>query len=143
VAIRIEFFAVDGAADVEMITPEAFDAAVAGFDAGRDPGADAGPVRCVGWLTASDDDEEAFTDWCEEVDSELGTGLLREGVGDATGLSPASVEAGEGPVAAEWTAALRAAIDGANADDGRLGWRTAFDLAGSPDDVPTATHPLS
>ncbi len=143
-AVRIEFFAIDGAADVEMITDGAFDAAVAGFEAGTDPGAAAGPVQCVGWLSASDDDEEAFSDWCAEVDDELGIGRLRQGVGDATSLSPKSVDTGEGSLADAWSATLRAAIEGANADDSRLGWRTLFDAAGTAgttDDFPTATRP--
>ncbi len=127
-----------------MITDEGFDTAVAAFEAGDAPGAAAGPVVCVGWLSASDADEEAFTDWCDEVDDELGIGLLRQGVGDATGLSPKSVDAGEGSLADAWSTTLRAAIDGANADDSRLGWRTLFDVAGTAgtaDDYPTATHP--
>lgn len=145
-AVRIEFFSLVGAADVEMVTTEAFDAAVAAFDARTDPGDAAGPLRCVGWLSVGDDDEETFTDWCDEVDDELGVGLLRQGVGDATHLDPAAVEAGEGALAAAWTGALSAAIAGAAADDARLGWRTSFDVAGTagtPDDHPTATHPLS
>jgi hypothetical protein len=146
VAVRIDFFSLVGAADVEMVTPEAFGAAVAAFDAGTAPGDAAGPVRCVGWLSAGDDDEEAFTDWCDEVDDELGIGLLRQGVGDATHLDPAAVEAGEGELAEAWTATLRAAVSATATDDGRLGWRTSFDVAGTAgttDDYPTATHPIT
>lgn len=142
-AVRIEFFTIEGTADFEHLPAGALDAAVAGFDTGADPGDAAGAARCVGWLSASDDDEERFTDWCDEVDDDLGTGLLQHGRGEATGLAPpalaADSTAADGAWAARWSAVLRGALQAA--DGGRIGWRTEFDesgTAGTPDDYPTA-----
>lgn len=139
-AVRIEFFTVAGTVDIELVEPAALDAAVAAFDAGADPGDAAGPARCVGWLSASDDDEERFTDWCDEVDDDLGIGLLHQGIGEAAGLTPPAVSAGAVEWEAAWSATLNHALD--VAAGGRIGWRTNFDLAGTagtPDDYPTAT----
>jgi hypothetical protein len=80
-------------------------------------------------VSAADDDEEQASDWCEEVDDELGVGLFRQGRGEAAGLKPESVDAGEGALAAAWTAALRTAV--ARADGGRFAWRTNFDVSGT------------
>jgi hypothetical protein len=138
VAVRIELFTVAGNVDFEVVPEAALDAAVAGFDAGADPGDAAGPVRCVGWVSAGDDDEEQASDWCEEVDDELGVGLFRQGRGEASGLKPESVDAGEGDLAAAWTDALRKAV--ARADGGRFAWRTNFDVSGTTgtaDDYPS------
>jgi hypothetical protein len=145
VAVRIELFTIAGAGDFELVTPAALDAAVAAFDADSEPGAAAGEVRCVGWLSASDDDEQRFTAWCEDVDDALGLGLLHQGVDEAVGVQPAptrheAAAADRWEVA--WSATLRAAL--AAAAGGRLGWRTNFDVAGTtgtPDDYPTAAHP--
>ena len=128
-AVRIEFFTVAGDVDFEVVPDAALDAAVAGFDGRTDPGDAAGPVRCVGWVTAGDEDEEQASDWCEEVDDELGVGLFRQGRGEASGLKPEAVAAGEGDLATAWTDALRAAVTGA--DGGRFAWRTNFDLSGT------------
>ncbi len=143
-AVRIEFFSVAGAVDFELVGPAALDAAVAAFDAGSDPGDAAGAARCVGWLSASDDDEERFTDWCDEVDDDLGIGLLHQGLGEAVGLTPPALAetppAGEDEWEAAWSATLHDAL--AAAAGGRIGWRTNFDLAGTAgtaDDYPTAT----
>jgi hypothetical protein len=136
--VRIEFFTIAGTGDFELVTPAALDAAVAGFDAG----APAGAVRCVGWLSASDDDEARFTDWCEEVDDDLGIGLLQQGVGESDGLTPLGSETAVGEWEAAWSATLQDAL--AAAAGGRIGWRTNFDVAGTtgtPDDYPTAAHP--
>jgi hypothetical protein len=152
-AVRIEFFTIAGTGDFELVPPAALDAAVAGFDAGAPAGADPGPgagpdeatgdVRCVGWLSASDDDEARFTDWCEEVDDDLGIGLLQQGVGESDGLTPLGSEAtAVGEWEAAWSTTLHDAL--AAAAGGRIGWRTNFDVAGTtgtPDDYPTAAHP--
>lgn len=144
-AVRIEFFTIQGTGDFELVPAGALDAAVAGFDADRDPGDAAGSVRCVGWLSASDDDEDRFTDWCDEVDDDLGIGLLHQGVGEATGLVPpardATALATDGEWASAWSGVLRAALEAAAA--GRIGWRTNFDVPGpaeAADDYPTASH---
>jgi hypothetical protein len=150
-AVRIEFFTIAGTGDFELVPPEVLDAAVAAFDAGTASAGTAGaagavgPVRCVGWLSASDEDEERFTDWCEEVDRDLGTGLLSQGVDEAAGLAApetlgSAADAGEWESA--WSATLRGAL--AAAAGGRIGWRTGFDVAGTagtPDDYPTEAHP--
>jgi hypothetical protein len=143
-AVRIEFFTIAGTGDFELVPPETLDAAVAAFDAGTGPGA-AGDVRCVGWLSASDEDEERFSDWCEEVDRDLGTGLLSEGIDETVGLTAPDAladTAGAGEWEAAWSATLREAL--AAVAGGRIGWRTAFDVAGTagtPDDHPTSAHP--
>ena len=87
-AVRIEFFIIEGTGDFEFVPAGALDAAIAEFDAGRDPGEAAGPVRCVGWLSASDDDEDRFTDWCDEVDDDLGIGTHHQGPRGSRGLAP-------------------------------------------------------
>jgi hypothetical protein len=142
-AVRIEFFTIEGADDFERVPAATLDAAVAGFDA--DESTASGPVRCVGWLSASDDDEERFTDWCDEVDDDLGIGLLQQGVGEATGLVPpaqdATALASDGEWATAWSAVLRDALEAAGG--GRFAWRTNFDVPGSAaagDDYPTASH---
>ena len=143
-AVRIEFFTIAGTIDFELVGVAALDAAVAGFDAATDPGDAAGAVRCVGWLSASDDDEDSFFDWGQEVDDELGIGLLRQGLDEGSGLVPAAVDAGDGGVATAWTATLRAAV--AAAAGGRFGWRTDFDVSGTSgtqDDYPTDTSPVA
>jgi hypothetical protein len=144
-AVRIEFFTIEGTGDFELVSPGTLDAAVAEFDAGRVPGAGAGPVRCVGWLSASDDDEDRFTDWCDEVDDDLGIGLLHQGLGEAAGLAPPPLDtaalASDGEWASVWSGVLRAALDAAGG--GRIGWRTNFDVPGTAeraDDYPTAGH---
>jgi hypothetical protein len=144
-AVRIEFFIIEGTGDFELVPAGALDAAVAGFDAGRDPGEAAGPVRCVGWLSASDDDEDRFTDWCDEVDDDLGIGLLHQGLGEAAGLAPPPLDtaalASDGGWASVWSGVLRAALEAAGG--GRIGWRTNFDVPGAAeraDDYPTAGH---
>jgi hypothetical protein len=144
VAVRIEFFTIAGTVDFELVGPGALAAAVSAFDAGTDPGDAAGAVRCVGWLSASDDDEDDFYAWGHEVDDELGIGLLHQGLAEDSGLSTTAVDAGDGDgdgdLATAWTTALRAAV--AAAAGGRFGWRTDFDVSGTtgtPDDYPTAT----
>jgi hypothetical protein len=144
-AVRIEFFTIEGTGDFELVSPETLDAAVAEFDAGRVPGAGAGALRCVGWLSASDDDEDRFTDWCDEVDDDLGIGLLHQGLGEAAGLAPPPLDnaalASDGEWASVWSGVLRAALDAAGG--GRIGWRTNFDVPGTAqraDDYPTAGH---
>lgn len=144
-AVRIEFFTIAGGIDFELVDHAALDAAVAGFDAGTEPGADAGPVRCIGWLSASDDDEERFTDWCNEVDDDLGVRLLHQGVGEAFGLTlhGALTADGEGEREVAWSITLLDALS--EAAGGRIGWRTNFDVAGTagtPEDYPSAAHPL-
>lgn len=152
-AVRIEFFTVAGSGDFELVTPAALTAAVAAFDARTGPETDVVPhegagVRCVGWLSASDHDEERFTAWCDEIDDVLGIGLLHQGVDDAMGV--AQLPAGRAPRThadawqAAWSGTLRGALTAAAAAGGRLGWRTNFDLAGTagtPDDYPTAARP--
>jgi len=145
VAVRIEFFTIAGHDDFELVPGATLDAAVAGFDAGREPGEAAGPARCVGWLSASDDDEERFTDWCDEVDDDLGIGLLHQGVDESTGLRPpalgAESVASDGEWASEWSGVLRSALEAA--DGGRVGWRTNFDVPGTAeraDHYPTSSH---
>jgi hypothetical protein len=154
-AVRIEFFTIAGTIDIELVPAATFDAAVAAFDGGDDaatPAAASGtagstpgaPVRCVGWLSASDDDEELMTDWAAEIDDELGLGLLRHGIGEAVGLAPWEVDAGDGDQAALWNTTLRGAVGAAAG--GRFGWRTAFDQAGTsgtPDDFPTASRSVT
>jgi hypothetical protein len=146
VAVRIELFTIAGAGDFELVTPAALDAAVAAFDANSEPGATAGEVRCVGWLSASDDDEDRFTSWCDDVDGALGLGLLHQGVDEAVGVEPlpdGQEAAAEDRWEVAWSATLRAAL--AAAAGGRIGWRTNFDVAGTtgtPDDYPTAAHPV-
>jgi hypothetical protein len=138
VAVRIEFFTIAGTVDFEIVGAAALDAAVAGFDATTDPGGAAGAVRCVGWLSANDEDEDSFFDWCQEVDEELGIGLLHQGLDEGIGLAPAAVDAGDGELATAWTATLQAAV--AAAAGGRFGWRTDFDVSGTSgtrDDYPT------
>ena len=142
-AVRIEFFTIDGSDDFERVPAAALDSAVVGFDAGEP--AVAGPVRCVGWLSASDQDEERFTDWCDEVDDDLGIGLLQQGVGESSGLTPpalgATSVASDGEWASEWSGVLRAALEAAAG--GRIGWRTNFDVPGTAtpgDDYPTSGH---
>jgi hypothetical protein len=144
-AVRIEFFAIAGTVDVESVGDPALDAAVAAFDAGTDPAAAAGDVRCVGWLSASDDDEDRFADWCDEVDDDLGIGLLHQGLGEAAGLAPPPLDtaalASDGEWASVWSGVLRAALEAAGG--GRIGWRTNFDVPGAAeraDDYPTASH---
>jgi hypothetical protein len=142
-AIRVQFFTIAGTGDFELVPPAALDAAVAAFDAGT-AAAPGGDVRCVGWLSAGDHDEELFTDWCDEVDDALGVGLVHQGIGEDSGLEPAAAKAGGGAWEDAWTATLRAALEAAAG--GRLGWRTDYDLAGTtgtPDDYPTSAHPLS
>ncbi len=141
-AVRIEFFTIAGTVDFELVGPVALGAAVTAFDAGTDPGDVAGPVRCVGWLSASDDDEDDFYAWCHEIDDELGIGLLHQGLAEDSGLSPIEVDAGDGDLATAWTTTLRGAV--AAAAGGRFGWRTDFDVSGTTgttDDYPTATSP--
>ncbi len=144
-AVRIEFFTIEGTGDFELVAATALDAAVVGFDGGRDPGEAAGPTRCVGWLSAGDADEERFTDWCDEVDDDLGIGLLHQGLDEATGLRPPALSteslASDGEWASEWSGVLRSALEAA--DGGRIGWRTNFDVPGTAehaDDYPTASH---
>jgi hypothetical protein len=144
-AVRIEFFTIEGTGDFELVPPAALDAAVADFDAGRHPGPGSGSVRCVGWLSASDDDEDRFTDWCDEVDDDLGIGLLHQGLGEAVGLAPPAHDTAaldsDGGWASVWSGVLRAALGAAGG--GRLGWRTNFDVPGTAeraDDYPTAGH---
>ena len=139
-AVRIELFTIAGTGDFESVAPADLDAAVAGFDAGAP--APAGGVACVGWLSASDDDEEALGQWGDEVDAELGIGLLHQGVGEDGGLDAGAVVTTAGPWADRWSATLRDAL--AAADGGRLGWRTNFDPGGttaSAEEYPTAAHP--
>lgn len=142
-AVRIQFFTIDGDGDFEVVPGSVLDAAVADFDAPAGTAARVSEVRCVGWLSAADDDEERFSDWCDEVDDDLGTGLLQHGRGEATGLAPpalaADSTAADGAWAARWSAVLRGALQAA--DGGRIGWRTEFDesgTAGTPDDYSTA-----
>jgi hypothetical protein len=148
VAVRIQFFTIAGTIDFEVVGAAALDAAVAGFDAGTDPGDAAGPLRCVGWLSASDDDEDSFHAWGHEVDDELGIGLLHQGLAEDSGLSPAAVDAAidasNDELATAWTTTLRAAV--AAAAGGRFGWRADFDISGTtgtPDDYPTATSSVT
>lgn len=144
-AVRIEFFAVHGTTDFELVGDAALDQAVAAFETGG-PAAD-GPARCVGWLSASDDDEARFGGWCDAVDEDLGIGLLQHGVGESSGLAPSALESvpsggsGDGEPETSWTATLVDALGAV--DGGRLGWRTHFDLAGTvgtDDDYPTTHH---
>jgi hypothetical protein len=163
VAVRIEFFTVAGTIDFELVPHAALDAAVAAFDAGTVPGDEVGPVRCVGWLSASDEDEARLAGWCSEVGDDLGVSLLRQGVDEAVGLSSVSLAttcATTGSVAtssvattavppavddgtAAWAAALQGALDAGAG--GRIGWRTNYDVSGTegtPDDYPTASRPM-
>jgi hypothetical protein len=138
-AVRIEFFSIAGTGDFELVAPSALDAAVAALDAGSDPGDTPGDVRCIGWLSAADDDEEQFTAWCAQVDHDLGVGFLSQGIDEAVGLPVPEPGAGDDREA-DWAATLRAALVAAGG--GRIGWRTNFDVggtAGTHDDYPTAT----
>jgi hypothetical protein len=139
-AVRIEFFSIAGAADFELVAPSSLDAAVAAFDTGSGSGDASADVRCIGWLSAADDDEEEFTAWCAEVDDDLGVGFLSQGVDEAVGLPvPDPGDAGDDRQAA-WAATLRAVLVAAGG--GRIGWRTNFDVggtAGTHEDYPTAT----
>jgi hypothetical protein len=156
VAVRIELFTIAGTVDFELVDPAVLAAAVGAFDAGTDPGEAAGAVRCVGWLSASDDDEERFADWCAEVDDDLGVGLLHQGIDEGVGLASTSVASpgaaaapvpavpGDGAWESAWADTLRGAL--AAADGGRIGWRTNFDVSGTsgtPDDYPTASRSIS
>ena len=145
-AVRIEFFAIEGTDDFERVPGASLDAAVAGFDAG-DEAAGAATVRCVGWLSAADQDEERFTDWCDEVDDDLGLGLVEQGVGEATGVAPPALGtaalASDGEWATAWSQVLRGALVAAGG--GRIGWRTNYDVPGTAqplDDYPTAGRPV-
>ena len=139
-AVRIEFFSITGTGDFELVPPSTLDAAVAALDEGSGPGETPGEVRCIGWLSASDDDEERFTAWCAQVDHDLGVGFLSQGIDEAVGLPvPEPGGAGDARETA-WAATLRAVLVAAGG--GRIGWRTNFDVggtAGTHDDYPTAT----
>ena len=140
-AVRIELFTIAGTGDFESVAASDLDAAVAAFDAGA-PAPAGGDVACVGWLSASDEDEEALAQWGDEVDAELGIGLLHQGEGEDAGLDSGAVVAAPGPWADRWSTTLRAAL--AAAAGGRLGWRTNFDPGGttaSAEEYPTAAHP--
>lgn len=144
-AARIQLFTIAGDGDFEVVPTEALDAAVAEFDDAGGPGPRAGAVRCVGWLSAADDDEERFSDWCDEVDDDLGIGLLLHGRGEAVGLKPPALAAESAAADGEWATAWSAVLRGAlrAADGGRIGWRTEFDEAGTSgttDDYPTTGH---
>ena len=139
-AVRIDLFTITGPLDFELVPPAVLDAAVAAFDSGTT--ADDGPVRCVGWLSASDEDEAAFTGWCDALDDDLGIGLLHQGLGEGQDIDPGGLAASPGGPEAGWTAAVQAAV--VAAAGGRLGWRTDFDDPGTvPSDPehPTASHP--
>ena len=145
-AVRIQFFTITGG-DFEVVPIAALDAAVAAFDAADPPvpPADAAALRCVGWLSASDDDEERFSDWCDEVDDDLGIGLLQHGRGEAVGLTPPALTAdsagADGGWATRWSEVLRGALQAAGG--GRIGWRTEFDesgTTGTTDDYSTEGH---
>jgi hypothetical protein len=141
-AVRIELFTITGSGDFEAVAPATLDAAVAAFEAGAGGVPAGGPVACVGWLSASDDDEEALGDWATQVDAELGIALLHQGVGEDAGLAAGAVAADPGPWPDRWSATLRAAL--AAAAGGRLGWRTNFDPGGttaSAEEYPTAADP--
>ena len=144
-AVRIEFFTIDGSGDFELVpavrstprSPRSTPAAIRARPRVR--------LRCVGWLSASDDDEDRFTDWCDEVDDDLGIGLLHQGLGEAAGLAPPPIDtaalASDGEWASVWSGVLRAALEAAGG--GRIGWRTNFDVPGTAeraDDYPTAGH---
>lgn len=139
-AVRIELFSIAGTGDFELVAPSSLDAAVAALDARSDPGEASGDVRCIGWLSAADDDEERFTAWCAQVDHDLGVGFLSQGIDEAVGLPvPQPGDAGDDREAA-WAETLRAALVAAGG--GRIGWRTNFDVggtAGTHEDYPTAT----
>jgi hypothetical protein len=162
VAVRIEFFTIAGTIDFELVDHGALDAAVVAFDAGTVPD-EVGPVRCVGWLSASDEDEARLAGWCSEVGGDLGVGLLRQGVDEAVGLASASLATAPATIAivatssvastavppavddgtAAWAAALQGALDAGAG--GRIGWRTNYDISGTegtPDDYPTASRPM-
>jgi hypothetical protein len=134
----VEFYSVEGTGDFELVGAAALDEAVAAFDADR---AGSGPARCVGWVSASDDDESRFAAWCDDVDDRLGTGLLHHGLGEAAGLQPGTAGTAAGEPEASWDATLQAALAAVGGQ--RLGWRTHFDVAGTvgtDDDVPTASR---
>ena len=140
-AVRIELFTVDGTVDFEIVESAALDEAVAAFESDDAP-EPSGPVRCVGWLSASDADEPRLTGWCDAVDENLGIGLLQQGLGEGRGLDAAHLPAADGDPEASWAATVRAALEAAAG--GRIAWRTNFDdvTATTPDDdYPTATHP--
>lgn len=135
-AVRVEFFCIEGTGDFELVPGAALDGAVAAFDEGLPGGR---PARCVGWVSASDDDEARFAGWCDAVDEHLGTGLLQHGLGEAVGIPPILAGGAAGEPEASWDATLQAAIVAVAGQ--RLGWRTHFDLAGTvgtDDDFPTA-----
>lgn len=139
-AVRIDLFSIAGSEDFELAPTAALDAAVAAFEAGEATGGD--PVRCVGWLSASDDDEAAFAGWCEALDDDLGIGLLHQGLGEDAGVDPNGVAAAATEPAAGWSDTVRGALRAAAG--GRLGWRTDFDNPGtvpSEPEHPTASHP--
>ncbi len=122
-AIRIDFFTITGTLDFELVPVGTLDAAVSAFDADAPPPEDS-PVRCVGWLFASDEDEAAFTGWCDAIDDDLGIGLLHQGLGEDHGLDQAAVTAGSAEPEVSWSAVVREAV--AAAGGGRLGWRSEF-----------------
>ena len=109
-AVRIEFFAIEGTDDFERVPAAWLDAAVAGFDAGDDAAQAPRPVRCVGWLSAADQDEERFTDWCDEVDDDLGLGLVEQGVGESTGVAPPALGTAALASDGEWATGVVAGL---------------------------------
>jgi hypothetical protein len=140
VAVRIELFTIAGLTDFEIVDPADLDQAVAVFDAEPTTAPD-GLIRCVGWLSADDDDEERFSGWCERVDNELGLGLLVQGIGESEGLDARGVPPMDEEPERSWADTLRTALELSRG--ARLGWRTNFDLSGTvgtSDDYPTAHH---
>ncbi len=139
-AVRIELFSITGTGDFELVAPSTLDAAVAAFDAGTGPGETPEEVRCIGWLSASDDDEARFTAWCAQVDHDLGVGFVSQGIDEAVGLPVPEPESEADDREVAWAATLRSAL--ISAGGGRIGWRTNFDVggtAGTHEDYPTAT----
>jgi hypothetical protein len=123
VAVRIEFFTIDGTGDFELVPAADLSGAVAAYDAGASAAGEA--IRCVGWLEASDDEEARFSGWCDALDDDLGVGLLRQGLGEDARLSVDHLAAATEEPEARWASTIRTALEAAAG--GRLGWRTDFD----------------
>jgi hypothetical protein len=143
-AVRIEFFTITGTGDFDVVDEHTLDSAVAAFEnEATQSDAPAGVVRCVGWLSASDDDEARFSGWCDAVDDDLGIGLLHQGLGEDSDLDANDIAFADEEPEASWFATLREAVEAAKG--GRIGWRTNFDAADrdGPDEYPTASHRAS
>lgn len=116
---------------------------------------DSSQLHRLGFISASDLDEQALVDLVEHVDAHIGLfglavqgwGLIPAGqIGDvsraasdvpertATDIDAAT--ATDADIAAHWSAVLLGAVRRAAAVDAPFAWRTRFDRGGSADDGP-------